>query len=57
MKEIAGDSSKFDQNGRKLSKWIENTDKKEKREKEKLLVMSNFSFAHNVFNRLFTAGT
>ena len=33
--------------GRKFSKWVENTV-----EKGELLVTSNFSFSHSVFNRL-----
>ena len=45
MKEFADDNLKFDKNGRKFSKWVENT-----LEKEKLLVMSNFSFS-KVFSK------
>ena len=40
LKEFAEGSFKFDENGRKFSKWIENT------------AMSNFSFSHSVFKRL-----
>ena len=47
---------KFDENGRKFSKWVENTVRKGEigcyEQKEKLLVTSNFSFSHSVFNRL-----
>ena len=44
LKELADDNFKFDENGRKSiqmggKQW----------EKEKLLVMSNFSFSHDVF--------
>ena len=28
LKEFADDNSKFDENGRKLSKWVENTERK-----------------------------
>ena len=38
---------KFDENGRKFSKQVENTGKK-----EKLLVTSNFSYSLSVFKRL-----
>ena len=38
---------KFDEKGRKFSKWVENT-----MGKEKLLVMSNFSISLSVFKRL-----
>ena len=48
LKEFADDSFKFDENSRKLSKQIEKT----LWEKEKLLVMSNFTFSHSVFKRL-----
>ena len=44
MKEFADDSFRFDENGRKFFKWVETL-----REKEKLLVTSNFSFSHSVF--------
>ena len=46
LKEFADDNSKFDENGRKLSRWVENTEGK-----EKLLVTSNFSFSYSVFKR------
>ena len=51
LKEFADDNFKFDENGRKLSKRVENTV-----EKEKLLVTSNFSFSHSVFKRLVSQG-
>ena len=38
LKEIADDNFQLDENGRKVSKWAENT--------------SNFSFSHSVFKRL-----
>ena len=47
LKELADDNFKFEENGRKLSKQVENTV-----EKEKLLVTRNFSFSHSVFKRL-----
>ena len=47
LKEFADHNFEFDGNGRKLSKWV-----KTLREKEKLLVMINFSFSHSVFKRL-----
>ena len=47
LKEFADDNSKFNENGGKVSKRVENTG-----EKEKLLVTSNFSFSHSVFKRL-----
>ena len=43
-KDYADNNFKFDENGRKVSKRVENL-----REKEILLVMSNFSFSHSVF--------
>ena len=46
MKEFADNNFKFDENGRKLSKWVENTEGK-----ETLLVTSNFSFSHSVYKR------
>ena len=46
MKQFADDILKFDENGRKLSK------QKTLWEKEKLLIMSNFSFSHSGFKRL-----
>ena len=51
LKEFADDNFKFDENGRKLSKRV-----KALWEKEKLLVMSNFSFSHSVFKRLVSQG-
>ena len=40
----------FEENGREFSKWICSTSLlKTLREKEKLLVTSNFSFSHSVF--------
>ena len=47
LKEFADDNLKFDENGRKLSKQVENTG-----EKEKLIITSNFSFSDSVFKRL-----
>ena len=47
LKDSADDNFKFDKNGRKFSKWVENAV-----EKEKLLIKSNFSFSHSVFKRL-----
>ena len=47
LKEFAGGNFKFDESGRKFSRPVENTG-----EKEKLLIMSNFSFSHSVFKRL-----
>ena len=46
LKEFADNNFNFDENGRKLSKWVENTVGK-----EKLLVTSNFAFSHSVFKR------
>ena len=46
----ADDNFKFDENSRKLSKWVENW------KKEKLLVTSNFSFSHSVFKRPVSQG-
>ena len=46
LKEFADDNFKFDENGRKSTKWAENTG-----ENETLLVASDFSFSHNVFKR------
>ena len=49
---VADDNFKLDENGRKLSKWVENTGLlKTPWENEKLLVTSNFSFSHGVFKR------
>ena len=47
LKEFADDNFKVDENGRKLSKQVENTG-----ETEKLLITSNFFFSHSVFKRL-----
>ena len=47
VKEFADDYFKFDENGLKLSKCIENN-----AGKGELLVKSNFSFSHSVFKRL-----
>ena len=44
LKEFADDNFKFDENDRKLSKWV-----KTLRETEKLLVTSNFSFSYSIF--------
>ena len=43
MKEFADDKFKFDENGRMFSNWVE---------KDKLFVMSNFSFPPSVFKGL-----
>ena len=51
LNEFADDDFKFDENGRKLSKRVENTVGK-----GKLLVLSNFSFSHGVFKRLVAQG-
>ena len=48
---FADDNFKFDENGRKLPKRVENAV-----EKEKLLVTSNFSFSRSVFKRLVFQG-
>ena len=47
LREFADDNLKFDKNGKKFSKRVENT-----KEKEKLLVTNNFSFSHSVFKRV-----
>ena len=47
MKRFAGDNFEFDDNGRKFSRWVENTVGK-----GDLLVTSNFSFSKSVFKRL-----
>ena len=47
MKEFADNNFTFDENERKFSKRVETL-----REKEKLLVTSNFSFSYSVFKRL-----
>ena len=44
MKEFADDNFKFDENGRKLSKQVENT------------ITSNFSISHSVFKRFVSQG-
>ena len=48
LKEFEHDNYKFDDNGKKFSKCVENT----VWNKEKLLIMSGFSFSHSVFERL-----
>ena len=48
LKEFADNNFKFDENGRKLSKWLENTVGKG----EIVHATSNFSFPHCVFERL-----
>ena len=53
MKEFADDNSKFDENGKKLSKRVENTEEKgEIAHYEQFLITSNFSFSHSVIKRL-----
>ena len=47
MKEFADNNFKYDENGTKFPKREENTG-----EKEKLLITSNFSFFHIVFESL-----
>ena len=51
FQDFADNNFKFDKNGRKLSKPVENTVGK-----EKLLVTSNFFFSHSVFKRLVSQG-
>ena len=51
LKEFADDNFKFDENGRKLSKWVENT-----LGKGEIALTSNFSFSHSVFKRLVSQG-
>ena len=51
LNEFADDNFRFDENGRMLSKRVENTVGK-----EKLLVTSNFSFSYSVFKRLVSQG-
>ena len=46
LKEFADDNFEFDENGRKFSKWLENTVGKGE------IVTSNFSFSRSVFKRL-----
>ena len=50
--EFADDNFGFDVIGRKFYKWVENM-----WEKEKLLVMSNFSFSLRVFKKTWTVDT
>ena len=50
VKEFADNNFKFDENSKKISKHVENT-LKTLWEKEKLLVMNNFSFSQSVFKR------
>ena len=45
---VADDNLRSDENGSKFSKKVENS----VGEKEKLLIMRNFSFSHSVFKRL-----
>ena len=52
LKQIADDNLKFEENGRKLFKPVENTVGK----KENLLVTSNFSFSHSVFKGFVSQG-
>ena len=47
MKRFADNNIEFDENGRKLSKWVENTVGK-----GEIARMSNFSFSRSVFKRL-----
>ena len=47
LKEFADDNFKFDENGRKFSKRVENTE-----ETGAIAHYSNFSYSHNVFKRL-----
>ena len=51
MKEFTDNNFIFDENGRKLSKKVENL-----WEKEKLHVTSNFSFSSSVFKSLVSMG-
>ena len=44
--DVVDDDSKFDENGEKFSKGVENWEKK------KLFVISNFWFSHRGFKRL-----
>ena len=50
--ELADDNFEFNKDGRKFSKEVENTGKK-----EKLLVISSFSFSHSVSKKTCTADT
>ena len=47
LKEFADNNLKLDENGSKFSKWVETL-----WEEEKLLITSNFSFSHSVFESL-----
>ena len=49
LREFADDNFKFEENGRKLSKRVENTVGKGE-------ITSNFSFSHSVFKRLVSQG-
>ena len=51
LKKFADDNIKFDENGRKFEKQVENTVGKKKK-KKKLQLASNFSIFHHVFKRL-----
>ena len=51
LKEFADDNFKFDENGRRLSKQVENIVGK-----AELLVTSNFSFSHTIFKTLVSQG-
>ena len=51
LKEFADDNFKFDENGSKLSKQVENNVGK-----RELLVTSNFPFSHSVVKRLVSQG-
>ena len=48
LKEFEDDDFKFEEIGRKFSKWLENTVGK-----GKLLIMSNFSFSHSASEDLY----
>ena len=48
-KEFADNNFKFDENGRKFSKWVENTVGKEKLLVMRNMVTSIFSFSNNIF--------
>ena len=50
LKDFADDNFKFDKNGRKLSKWVENTVRKGE-------IARNFSFSHSVFKRFVSQGS
>ena len=51
LKEFANDNFKFDENGRKLSKRVENTVGR-----REIARTSNFSFSYSVFKRLVSQG-